>query len=89
MEEQPVKAVNQAYSQFDNDGLFVLTLGMANPPPVMGSKAQKLKMLESIAAVTVTPVGRFAMTEAHAESMMNLLQTNLKQYRAKKRKEGK
>ena len=90
VEEKPVMAVNQAYSQFDNNGMFVLTLGLANTPPLMRGKRENQKLLDAIEVVTVTPVARFAMTEGYAESLIKALQTNLKQYRAvKKRREGK
>ena len=90
VEEKPVIAVNQAYSQFDNNGMFVLTLGIANTPPFMRGKRENQKILDAIEVVTVTPVARLAMTEGHAESLIKALQTNLKQYRAaKKRREGK
>ena len=89
VDAQPVRAVNQAYSQFDSNGLFVLTLGIANLPPLMGGKKENRKMLDVLEVVTVTPVARLAMTEGHAESLMKILQTNLKQYRATKRAEGK
>ena len=89
VDEQPVRAVNNAYSQFDGDGLFVLTLGMANPPPLMGGKKENQKLLDALELVTVTPVARLAMTEGHAESLMKILQTNLRQYRLKKKGAGK
>ena len=82
--EHPVEAVNKAYSQFDDDGLFVLTLGLANPPVFMGGKERNQKILDALELVTVTTVARLAMTEGHAESLMKALQTNLKQYRARK-----
>lgn len=85
VEDEPVRAVNQAYSQFDPKGLFILTLGMANPPPLMGGTGQNRKTLEAIDAVTVTTVARLAMTEAHAEAVMKILQTNLKQFRRMKK----
>ncbi len=90
VEEQPVRAVNQAYSQFDNNGMFIVTLGMANTPPLMLGATENRKILDAIELVTVTPVARLAMTEGHAESLMKALQANLKQYRAaKKRREAK
>ncbi len=89
VDDVPVRAINQAYSQFDPDGLFVLTVGIANPPPLTGGKKANKELLQSLSAVKVTPVARLAMTEAHAESVMKALQKNVKQYRARKKAEGK
>ena len=56
---------------------------------MMGGKKENQKVLDALELVTVTPVARLAMTEGHAESLMKALQTNLKQYRARKGAEGK
>ena len=88
VDEQPVRSVTHAYSQFSQDGLFVLTMGMANPPVLLGDHKANQELLESLPGITVTPVARVAMTEPQTELLMKVLQANLKQYRTMKKVEA-
>ena len=83
VEDEPVRAVNNLIAQF-HDESFIVSFGFANPPVLMGTKAQIKKQIASIDAVRVTTVARMAMTESQMEKTIKVLQTNLKRYRKQK-----
>ena len=74
VDELPVKAVTHAYSQVHEDGTFVMTFGMSNPPPLFGSAKENREFLASLSGVTVTPAARLAMSETLTELVIKMLQ---------------
>ena len=77
----PVLTANQLLVQADAPAgvpeSFLLTIGMASPPPVTGTPEQQLEALRNYSAVPVRPIARISLTPGRLREWAALLQATV------------
>lgn len=76
LEEEPIYFANQILVQFQPDE-FVLALGQATAPPVLGTPEQVREQLEQITYVPIRPIARIGLTRKRIQELIAALQANL------------
>lgn len=85
LEEEPVYAVNQFISQFQDD-LFVVSFGLVTPPPLLGTPEQRHEQASRLGFVPISAIARLAFTEERLEHLISVLSENLGNFRNAKKK---
>ena len=80
LDELPVLMTNQFICQFVGREEFVLSLGQAVGPPMLGSEADVQRQLRELTHVAVKPIVRVSLTEIELRELAGAIAANLKQY---------
>ena len=85
VQDLPVLRANQFLGQFGSgpDGMpeeFVLTVGYAAPPVVLGSPQEQAASLAALGAVSVSGLSRVSMSRARLGELIQLLQQGAAAY---------
>jgi hypothetical protein len=83
-EEVPILAANEFLIQFHRGG-FILTIGQATPPPIIGSRDEVIEQVKQIPFIPVRVVGRFSMTEESTRALVDLLQSHIRRFGQRRR----
>lgn len=77
----PVLTANQLLVQADATGAvpenFLLTIGMASPPPVTGTPEEQREQLRDYQTVPVRPIARISVTPGRLREWVTLLQATV------------
>lgn len=80
LEEQPVQMMNMTLIQINAGGgptpkpdEFVLTVGYAAPPVLLGTQEEQTVSLAALGAVPAKTLGRFALTRSRVEELITTL----------------
>jgi hypothetical protein len=76
-EDVPILYANQVLIQFQPEGGFVLAIGQATPPPLIGTPEQIAEQAAEVEFVPVKTLARFGMTRAKLQEIITVLQVNL------------
>jgi len=68
---------NQILFQVVGHDEYVLTLGHAVPPPILGTPQERAEQVQRVSFVPVKTLGRFSFTRARVEELVGVLQTIL------------
>jgi hypothetical protein len=79
-DEEQVAFANQFLVQFQPDGSFVLGIGQATAPPLMGTPEEVAQQVAQIEFVPVKTLMRVAMTEAKMRELVAALEANLRNF---------
>lgn len=83
-DETLIAYANQFIVQFQPDAGFVLGLGQATPPAVMGTPDQVAEQVAQIEFIPVRTLARVAMTEAKLRELIAALEANLQNFERSK-----
>jgi len=72
--DEPVAFANQFLFQQVMENDFVLHIGQAFPPALVGTPEQQREQAKQIPFVPVRPLGRFSLTRERVVELVNLLQ---------------
>jgi hypothetical protein len=82
----PVQHVNQALAQIGSpsqdgtpDGIYI-SLGSSEPPLAFGSEEERKRALEALGAIKITVHGRFHISRAQLNDLIEVLHTIAVQY---------
>ncbi len=79
-DDAPILYANQLLVQFQPEGGFVLALGQATAPPLIGTPEQIAAQAAEIEFVPVRTLARFGMTRAKLQEVIAVLQANLENF---------
>ncbi len=79
-DETPILFANQFLIQFQPDGSFVLGVGQANAPPLLGTPEEIVEQAADITFVPVRTLLRCALTEAKLREVVQMLSANLEKF---------
>ncbi len=81
LDELPIVYANHFVIQFEADGSFVLSIGQATAPPILGETPEEIqRQAEQIEFVPVRPLARVSLTEAKLKELVAVLEANLKNF---------
>lgn len=80
-DEMPVVLVNQFLGQFQQNE-FILTFGQLTPPPLLGTREERLEEARNISFLPVKVLARFGLTRSRVEELIHVLEETLKNYDA-------
>lgn len=83
-DEVPITFANQFLVQFEPDESFILGVGQATAPAIIGTPEQVAAQARQIEFVPVRPVARIAMTEPKLRELIAALEANLRNFEAAK-----
>lgn len=72
--EEPVIFANQFLFQQIDPGEFVLNIGQALPPPLIGPPEEQRRQASQIPFVPVRTLARLSLTRKRVEELINVLQ---------------
>jgi len=79
--ERVIEMASWAQCQFVRQGEFILTIGQAHPPVVVGDSSQERRQsLEQAGYITVKVLGKYSMTLQRLQELIQALQTCQQQY---------
>jgi hypothetical protein len=79
-DEVPMLFANAFVAQFDADlGAHLLTVGIVQPPALVGAPADVAKQVEELEFVRVNVVARLAFTPSRMQELIGALQANVDQ----------
>lgn len=84
-DETPIVYANQFLIQFQTEGSFVIGVGQATPPVLIGSPAQVEEQAQGVEFVPIRPLARVAITEDKMRELIAALSatmTNFEQMKA-------
>ncbi len=79
-DETPIVYANQFLIQFQPEGSFVIGIGQATPPALVGTPEQIAAQLAELEFVPVRPLARVAITEAKIRELIQALSANLQNF---------
>jgi hypothetical protein len=76
-DETPIIYANQFLIQFQSEASFVVGVGQATAPPLIGTPEQIAELAADIDFIPVRPLARFALTPDKLRELIQTLQANL------------
>lgn len=76
-DEVPIAFANHVIVQFQPDGSFVVGIGQATPPPLIGTPEQIAEQAREIEFIPVRTLARVALTAAKMREFIAALSANL------------
>jgi hypothetical protein len=74
LDEAPIAFSNQAMAQLDDRGDVILTFGVASPPVIFGTDAERMEQMRAVPFIAVRPVARVAMGRNRLVDLIRALQ---------------
>ena len=78
-EDEPILFANQFVIQHEKNE-FVLTVGQLQPPILLGSPEERKEQAKKLTYVPIKVVARFGLTRQRLAELIEVLQTNLRNY---------
>jgi hypothetical protein len=76
-DDVPIVYANQFLIQYQLEGSFVLGIGQATPPALIGDRAQIEAQVRDIEFIPVRPLSRIALTEDKVKELIAALQASV------------
>jgi hypothetical protein len=76
-EETPIAYANNFLIQFQSEGAFVLGIGQATPPALVGTPQEVAAQMEDVTFVPVRTLARVALSPSKLRELIAALQANL------------
>jgi hypothetical protein len=77
LEETPISYANQFLIQYQPDGSFVLAVGVATPPALIGRPDEVAEQMADVTFVPVRTLTRVVLSPAKLKELIATLQANL------------
>jgi hypothetical protein len=80
-DDHPILLANQFVVQYQEDDEFFITIGQLQPPMILGdTPADRLDQAKKMSFVPVQVIARLSMTKARTLELIEVLQTNVRNY---------